>query len=81
MIKLKKNITKGLMVNKLPKHLANSSEVEGYQQILDSFTERGEVVHWGKTGPYILSNGYVIDVSHSFMYPTIFKCYNKSHTP
>ena len=59
-------------MNKLPKHLQRSSEVDGYQRILDSFTKRGETVEWGPNGPYITTDdGHKIDVSFSFMYPRV----------
>ena len=60
----------------LPDHLKESSEVEGYQRIANSFYDRGENVQWGPNGPYIeIGTGdkkYKMNISSSFMYPTVF---------
>lgn len=57
----------------LPPHLENSSEVAGYREIAQSFLDKGEKIVWLADGPNIKSpDGSLVNVSSSFMYPTIF---------
>ena len=53
-------------------------KIEGMEEILQGFTDRGQMVYWNNKGPYIKNNDISINVSTSFLYPHVFKEYKET---